>query len=377
MVVVGIIRVLLLLLPFFTAAWCSSIRVSGIDNEVVILSGNQTVPNRLAVRRVNGIRNRVTIAVAERATVKPGVKCDNVNISSINGIGNRVSITAVPDGQSGRCSNINISSINGKDNHVSIIASPDRQSGGYSNINISSINGIDNIIIIVSGASVTLEDIAATLSRYNSFRFPAETCSQISPAISGYYWIGRRSPKRTFCAFDPPQCGGEGVWRRVAKIDTNIQNAVCPGNFTLVQSGSQLHCSSTTANDCVLAQFPGQNSRLRFKEICGVAHTHGVCSNGCSGDDQLGGKLEFLYSTRYPPKQETLWTYAFATYDTSNCSCSSSGHYCTPKCWYPNYPWFRRVLQESVSGTLGLQLCLDQDNKTMAVDFAEIYIRED
>ena len=349
MAVVGSTRVLLLFLPFFTAAWCNSIRVSGIGNKVTILSEEQTVPNQLGGRSVSGINNRVTIAIADRATIKPGVEGSNVNISSVSGI----------------------------DNHISIIASPDGQSGECSNINISSISGIDNMIIIVSGASVTLEDIAATLSRYNSFRFPAETCSQISPAISGYYWIGRRSPKRTFCTFDPPQCGGEGVWRRVAKIDTNIQNAVCPGNFTLVQSGSQLLCSSTTANDCVLAQFPGQNSGLHFKEVCGVAHTHGVCSNGCSGDDQLGGKLEFLYSTRYPPKQETLWTYAFATHDTSNCSCSSSGHYCTPKCWYPNYLWFRRVLQKSVSGTLGLQLCLDQDNKTMAVDFAEIYIRED
>ena len=334
------LQVLLLLLPFFTAAWGSNIRVSGIDNKVVILSGNQTIPTSIAVRRVSGIDNRVTINVAEIALIAPGVECSNVNISSISGIGNRVSIIASPDGQAGSCSNVNI----------------------------SSISGIDNTIIIVSGASVTLEDIAATLFRYNSFRFPAESCSEVTPAISGYYWIGERSPKRTFCAFDPPQCGGEGVWRRVASIDTKVQNAVCPGNFAPVQFGSQLFCSSTTGNNCVLAQFPS----VSFKEVCGVAHT--ICSNGtdCSGD-----KLEFLYSTRYPKKQETLWTYAFASSTTDTCSCTSSGHYYTPKCWYPNYPWFRKVLPERVSATLELQLCLDQDNEALAMKLAEIYIRED
>jgi len=118
----------------------------------------------------------------------------------------------------------------------------------------------------------------------------------------------------------------------------------------------------------VLAQFP----RVSFKEVCGVAHT--ICSSGtdCSGD-----KLKFLYSTRYPQKQETLWTYAFASSTTDTCSCTSSGHYCTPKCWYPNYPWFRKVLPKKVSATLELQLCLDQDNEALAVKLAEIYIRED
>ena len=392
------LQVLLLLLSFFAAVWCSKIQVSGIGNEVVILSGNQSVSKSLTLRRVSGIHNRVTIALAETATIAPGVECGNVNISSIDGIDNRVSITAIPpDGLSGRCSNINISSIDGIDNrvsitaippdgesggysninisridgihnHVSIIASPDGQSGGYSNINISRIDGIHNTVIIVSGASVTLEDIAATLSRYNSYRFPAESCSAVVPAISGYYWIGRRSPKRVYCAFDPPHCGGEGVWRRMANIDTNVQNVACPGNFTLVQSGSQAYCSSTSPSNCVLAQF----SSLSSKEVCGVAHI--TCSNGtdCSGD-----KLEFQYSTRYPRKQEKLWAYSIATSSTSTCSCATNDSYCTPKCWYPNYPWFRKVLPKSVSGTLELQLCLDEDNEALAVDLAEIYIRED
>ena len=99
------LQVLMLLLPFFTAALCS-IQVDGIDNEVVILSGNRsTVPKNLVVRRVSGIRNSVTITVADRATIAPGVECSNVNISSINGIDNRVSIIASTPGQSGECSN--------------------------------------------------------------------------------------------------------------------------------------------------------------------------------------------------------------------------------------------------------------------------------
>ena len=158
------------------------------------------------------------------------------------------------------------------------------------------------------------------------------------------------------------------MWRRVANIDTNVQNVACSGNFTLVQSGSQAYCSSTSPSNCVLAQF----SRLSFKEVCGVAHI--TCSNGtdCSGD-----KLEFQYSTRYPRKQEKLWAYSIATSSTSTCSCATNDSYCTPKCWYPNYPWFRKLLPKSVSGTLELQLCLDDDDEALAVGLAEIYIRED
>ena len=344
-------QLLLVFMSFLIAVWGNNIQVSGIDNQVVILSQKQSLPSSLAVRRVSGIGNRVTFAVSDRATIRPGVDCSNVNISSISGIDNRVSIIASPGGP-----------------------------GGCSNVNISSIGGIDNTVIIVSGTSVTLEDIAATLARYNSYRFPAESCSQISPAISGYYWIGNRSPKRVFCAFDPPQCGGEGVWRRIAKIDTTMQNPACPGNFTLVQSEGRLYCSSTTGNNCTLAQFHSQS----FKEVCGVAHTVQISTCGCSGAaNQLGDRLEFQYSSRYPRKETTLWTYTFATYDNNNCSCnaragySDNHYYCTPKCWYPNYPWFRRVFQNRVSGTVEMQLCLDQDTDAIAVDFAEIYIRED
>ena len=180
------LQVLLLFLPFFTAAWCS-IQVSGIDNKVVILSGTQTVPSNLVVRKVSGIDYIVTITVAERSTIAPGVECSNMNISSISGINNCVSIIASPAGQPGECSNVNISSISGIKNRVSIVASPAGQPGECSNVNTSSISGIDNIVIIVSGASVTLEDIAATLSRYNSYCSPAESCSAVVPAISGYY----------------------------------------------------------------------------------------------------------------------------------------------------------------------------------------------
>lgn len=118
------------------------------------------------------------------------------------------------------------------------------------------------------------EDISSALerSRYplGAAANPASSCSQLpadSPA--GYYWIQPAigtQPVQLYCKASPGECGGSGLWARVAFLNMSDPNEVCPSNWTTQTSPIQT-CGSGANSGLTSVIFP--TSGIAYRRVCG------------------------------------------------------------------------------------------------------------
>ena len=262
---------------------------------------------------------------------------------------------------------------------------------------------------------------------------PANSCADVFCDIkcgSGYYWIktARKSAKpakRVYCRKDHYYCG-EGVWMRVALIDTNKKFFTCPGGTEPMVVNKRQYCRSPTAGGCASIHFDSMGHT--YSEVCGVVRGYQYYTADAFGyqlsrqlssvDQNYLDGFSFTYGSR--PRKH-LFSYAVG-YNEDNsivsCPCSPGGgfappdfvgndYYCStavsgnnspPKtlatsdplfdgvgmcggtcCDNLNQPWFKKAVLPQTSDDLEMRVCVDQPLTDEAVAFnrVELYIRVD
>ena len=254
-----------------------------------------------------------------------------------------------------------------------------------------------------------------------------------SSASSGYYQIQTANGglEQVYCDMEGVNCGGEGGWTRVFRLNMTDPSSQCPTGFSLTtQDGVRFCTRSNTA-----AGYTGMdtdNYGHNYTQVCGFVrgyafHTPDAFGiTGRSSSEPLSGNYVDGVSITYGTPPNHLWTYAAglteeAEYISIKCACPcntngeksnvpsyvGSDYYCEssaldgaavtsqwytadplwdgmqcggnegPCCTSPTLPWFSRNMLSPTNDDILMRVCLDQPSgdENIGLERVEIYIK--
>ena len=215
---------------------------------------------------------------------------------------------------------------------------------------------------------------------------------------------------QVYCDMEGANCGGEGGWTRVFRLDMTDPSSQCPTGFSLTtQNGIRLCIRSNTAAGCT--GINTENFRHPYTQVCGYAlNTPDAFSAiGRSSSEPLSGNYVDGVSITYGTPPNHLWTYAAGFSESGGqpftCPCNTNGpnnvpsyvgndYYCEasssstdalwdglscggtegPCCTSPRLPWFNRNMLNTTADDILIRVCLDQASSTDSIGLERIEI---
>ena len=266
---------------------------------------------------------------------------------------------------------------------------------------------------------------------------PLNTCMDIhrcnSSASSGYYQIQTANGRleQVYCDMEGGNCGGEGGWTRVFRLNTTDPTSQCPAGFSLTtQNGVRFCTRSNTAAGCT--GIDTDNFGHDYTQVCGFVRGYAYCIIDAFGavvrssSEPLSGNYVDGVSITYGTPPNHLWTYTAGRIEDEEeelldfvCPCSTNGvpgnvpsyvgsdYYCeagvfnraaTSRQWYtddplwdgmqcggdegpccanPTLPWFNRNMLCPTNDGILVRVCLDQpaSNENIGLEHVEIYVK--
>ena len=255
-----------------------------------------------------------------------------------------------------------------------------------------------------------------------------------SSASSGYYQIqaANGSQVQVYCDMEGANCGGEGGWTRVFRLNMTDPSSQCPTGFSLTtQNGIRFCTRSNTGVGCT--GINTDNYGLNYTQVCGFARGYAFNTpdafgihNPRTSSEPLSGNYVDGVSITYGTPPNHLWTYAAGVSEDSGfnvnfaCPCNTDGvpstvpsyvgsdYYCEagaagdtvanrqgwittdplwdgmlcrgtegPCCVSPTLPWFMRNMLNPTNDDILIRVCLDQgaSDETIGLEQVEIYIK--
>ena len=240
-----------------------------------------------------------------------------------------------------------------------------------------------------------------------------------SSATSGYYQIQTANGglEQVYCDMEGANCGGEGGWTRVFRLNMSDPSSQCPTGFSLTTQGGVRFCSSiNTAGVCT--GINTDNYGHNYAQVCGFVRGYGFNTPDAfqrSSSQPLSGNYVDGVSITYGTPPNHLWTYAAGSRETRieefDCPCNTGNHasiipsyvgsdyYCEsssftntadplwdgmqcggdeePCCTSPTLPWFNRNMLSPTNDDILMRVCLDQPSgdENIGLERAEIYIK--
>ena len=243
-----------------------------------------------------------------------------------------------------------------------------------------------------------------------------------SSASSGYYQIQTANGglEQVYCDMEGANCGGEGGWTRVFRLNMTDPSSQCPTGFSLTTQGGVRFCtSSNTAAGCT--GIDTDNFGHSYTQVCGFIRGYAINTvdgfgiTGRSPSEPLSGNYVDGVSITYGTPPNHLWTYVAGNRETGieefDCPCNTgsdtsivpsyvgSDYYCEsssftntadplwdgmqcggdegPCCTSPTLPWFSRNMLNPTNDDILMRVCLDQPSgdENIGLESAEIYIK--
>ena len=243
-----------------------------------------------------------------------------------------------------------------------------------------------------------------------------------SSASSGYYQIQTANGglEQVYCDMEGANCGGEGGWTRVFRLNMTDPSSQCPtGSSLTTQNGVRFCTSSNTAAGCT--GISAENFGHSYTQVCGFVRGYGLISPDAFGaivrssSEPLSGNYVDGVSITYGTPPNHLWTYAAGYRETGtdfvSCPCNTGNHasivpsyvgsdyYCEsssftntadplwdgmqcggdeePCCTSPTLLWFNRNMLSPTNDDILMRVCLDQPSgdENIGLERAEIYIK--
>ena len=253
---------------------------------------------------------------------------------------------------------------------------------------------------------------------------PLNTCMDIHrcnpTACSGFYQIqtANGSLVQVYCDMEGANCGGEGGWTRVFRLNMTDPSSQCPTGFGLTTPDGVRICTRTdTAPGCTGTST--DNIPHSYTQVCGFVRGYSSSGPdafgafGRTSNEPLSGNYVDGVSITYGTPLNHLWTYVAGNSETGggtqNCPCNTGGdlspvptyvgdnYYCEasgtgsdplwdgmecgsdegPCCTIPSLPWFSRNMLNSTDDEIMIRVCLDEEsnNENIGLELVEIYIR--
>ena len=236
---------------------------------------------------------------------------------------------------------------------------------------------------------------------------------------------------QVYCDMEGANCGGEGGWTRVFRLNMTDPSSQCPTGFhPTTQNGIRFCIHSNTAAGCT--GINTENFGHNYTQVCGFVRGYAFNtpdafgSTGRTSSEPLSGNYVDGVSITYGTPPNHLWTYAAglsedgANHVNSACPCNTNGvpgnvpsyvgsdYYCEagvsgdpvqnlpgwitddplwdgmlcrgtegPCCTSTSLPWFNRnMLNPSDDGIL-IRVCLDQhsNDEKIGLERVEIYVK--
>ena len=231
---------------------------------------------------------------------------------------------------------------------------------------------------------------------------------------------------QVYCDMEGANCGGEGGWTRVFRLNMTDPSSQCPTGFSLTtQNGIRFCTRSNTAAGCT--GINTENFGHNYTQVCGFARGYSFHSTdafgafGRSSSEPLSGNYVDGVSITYGTPPNHLWTYVAGNREAfgeqADCPCNTNGvsnivpsyvgsnYYCEsstastsianwntadplwdgmlcreiegPCCTSTSLPWFNRNLLNPTVGSILIRVCLDESsgNENIGLERAEIYIK--
>ena len=252
---------------------------------------------------------------------------------------------------------------------------------------------------------------------------PLNTCMDIlrcnPSATTGYYQIqaANGSLVQVYCDMEGANCGGEGGWTRVFRLNLTNPSSQCPTGFSLTtQNGIRFCTRSDSGVGCT--GINTDNYGLNYTQVCGFARGYAFNTPDAFGihdrssSEPLSGNYVDGVSITYGTPPNHLWTYAAGHRENGqDCPCNTGGdtsivpsyvgndYYCEsrsamsaidplwdgmqcggnegPCCVSPTLPWFIRNMLMPTNDDILIRLCLDQpaSDENIELERIEIYIK--
>ena len=260
---------------------------------------------------------------------------------------------------------------------------------------------------------------------------PPPTCRDIlrcnSSASSGYYQIqaANGSAVQVYCDMEGTNCGGEGGWMRVTRLNMTEPSNQCPDDLLLATSGDKRFCVRDIAkNGLGCTPFPTESYGLVYSQVCGF--TRGYQQGSPDAFVSSQGFIANGLTISYGNLHTHIWTYVAGIQETNsypasptthNCPCKTipgvspppqvgNDYYCesgSPNqpgltTWYPDdplwdgkqcgglegpccthtgMPWFIKRLSTHTSARINAELCTDEPktDEDIGIERLELYIR--
>ena len=264
---------------------------------------------------------------------------------------------------------------------------------------------------------------------------PAQSCRSIqlyNPSRqSGYYWIrtSNGSSVQGYCHMEPiEQCGPEGGWLLLGRLDMRNTSEQCPGDLVYRDYGYDIRlCGRVPTNRGSCSSVVYNQNGVMFTEVCAwvrgyqYSQTNGFRPGTYNNPSETLNTLygEVVSFTHSMPRQH-LWSYGVGNAESnagqSSCPCNegSVGYtppyvgdhwYCEagyvsgnrnqlfltdplwdgdscggregPCCTNSSLPWFHRQLDNTTAGIVELRACANEhvNNEDVPVEAFAIYIR--
>ena len=253
-------------------------------------------------------------------------------------------------------------------------------------------------------------------------------------ACSGYYQIqtANGSLEQVYCDMEGANCGGEGGWTRVFRLDMTDPSSQCPTGFSLTTQGGVRFCTrSNTAAGCT--GINTDNYGHDYTQVCGFVRGYAYYTPNAFGEigsrsssEPLSANYVDGVSITYGTPQNHLWTYAAGLTEDGEstsiylaCPCNTDGvnstvpsyigsdYYCEsgaldetalsqqwytddplwdgmqcggdegPCCISPTLPWFNRNMLSPTNDDILMRVCLSQpaDDENIGLERVEIYVK--
>ena len=249
-------------------------------------------------------------------------------------------------------------------------------------------------------------------------------CFPSAPSAYHEIRVPNGSLVQVYCDMEGTNCGGQGVWMRVAHVNMSQSGASCPQGLTQ-KVMSELTLCGQSATGCQGTLFSALG--LSYSRVCGqlrgyqfnspdAFHPYNENPSLTISQGYVDG-ASITYGTKH------IWTYAtgvslFLGHCPINCSCPcntnstaqvppyiGSDYYCetgynaagisqtflpndplwdgqqcdgveAPCCAHPNMPWFTKTLGETTTEDIQLRLCNDHgigDEETL-LQLIDLYV---
>ena len=217
---------------------------------------------------------------------------------------------------------------------------------------------------------------------------------------------------QVYCDMEGANCGGEGGWTRVFRLNMTDPSSQCPTGFSLTtQNGIRFCTRSNTAAGCT--GINAENFGHNYIQVCGFARGYSFHTSdafgvyGRTSSEPLSGNYVDGVSITYGTPPNHLWTYAAG----ADCPCNThhtdiftvvpsyvgSDYYCESStttadplwdgmlcqgaegqcCNSTSLPWFNRNMLNTTADDILIRVCLDEpsDNENIGLERAEIYVK--